>query len=103
MQQIFTVDQVADHFGKSPRTIRLWITSGKLPARKVGKSYLVTQDAVDELVQPESNSVSEAVRKQTVKEFLQFMSTFNISLADFEASQEEQMRVEDAAWGRGSK
>jgi excisionase family DNA binding protein len=97
MQQIYTVEQVASYFGRSPRTIRLWITTGKLPARKVGKSYLVTQDAVSDLVQPEIDTA--ATRQQDVREFLQFMTSCNISLADFCAHQEAEIGLEDSSWG----
>ena len=34
--QLLTIPQVAEHFSVDPRTIRRWISSGVLPARRVG-------------------------------------------------------------------
>ena len=34
--QQLTIAQVAEHFSVDPRTIRRWISSGVLPARRIG-------------------------------------------------------------------
>ena len=34
--QQLTITQVAEHFAVDPRTVRRWISSGVLPARRVG-------------------------------------------------------------------
>lgn len=105
MQQILTVEQVASYFGKSPRTIRLWITSGKLAARKVGKSYIVTQDAIHEAVKPAIQVVDDAMavvddikHRRAVKEFLAFMQSSSATLADLRAVQEEDILMDESRW-----
>ncbi len=40
---MLTVHQVAARLHRDPETIRRWIRSGKLPARKVGLQYLVEE------------------------------------------------------------
>jgi excisionase family DNA binding protein len=46
--QIYTTDQVAKALNLSVRTILRAIETGKLKARKAGKQYLITRDAVRE-------------------------------------------------------
>ena len=46
-----TVNDVAEKFHMKPATIRLWIRSGKLPARRFGeRKYLIREADVAELV-----------------------------------------------------
>jgi len=40
---VLTVLQVAERLGRDPETVRRWIRSGKLPARKVGLQHLVEE------------------------------------------------------------
>lgn len=39
-----TVLQAAHRLGKDPETIRRWIRSGKLPARKIGLQHMIDED-----------------------------------------------------------
>jgi excisionase family DNA binding protein len=73
MQQLYTVDEVAGKFSRSARTVRSWIVQGRLRARRVGRSYIVTQDAIDEMVNPAP--VDRAAR---VQEFMEFMHSLNL-------------------------
>jgi excisionase family DNA binding protein len=93
MQPVYTVDQVADFFGKSSRTIRKWITLGRLPAKKVGKGYLITEDALNFLVQPKSTIVEN--RKAIAREFLGFMQGLDIPKGTMDRIMQEDMAVED--------
>jgi excisionase family DNA binding protein len=45
-EEVFTTDQVAHDLNISVRTILRAIHSGKLQARKAGKSFLMTRSAV---------------------------------------------------------
>lgn len=40
---MLTVVEVARRLNKDPETVRRWIRSGKLPARKVGLQFLVDE------------------------------------------------------------
>jgi len=40
---VLTVHEVAARLNRDPETIRRWIRSGKLPARKVGLQHLVDE------------------------------------------------------------
>lgn len=60
----FTVKEVADNFGVTIMTIRNYIKSGKLKARKVGVKYYITEDNLREFfegVEPakEDNNVQD--------------------------------------------
>src|SRR5215207_1120938 len=49
-----TVPEAARRAGRSAETIRRWIWSGRLPARKVGNQHLVESDTLDRLLAPDS-------------------------------------------------
>ena len=41
---MLTVLEVARRVGRDPETVRRWIRSGRLPARKVGLQHMVDED-----------------------------------------------------------
>ena len=45
-EEVFTTDQIAHDLHLSVRTVLRAISDGKLPARKVGRQYLITRAAV---------------------------------------------------------
>lgn len=47
---MLTVGDLARQLQVDPLTIRRWIAAGKLRAVKLGKSYRIHPDAVDELI-----------------------------------------------------
>jgi excisionase family DNA binding protein len=40
---MLTVAQAADRVGRNPETIRRWIRSGRLPARRVGRRHAIEE------------------------------------------------------------
>jgi excisionase family DNA binding protein len=44
---MLTVPQAARRIGRNPETIRRWIRSGRLPARKVGTQHVVEEVDLD--------------------------------------------------------
>jgi excisionase family DNA binding protein len=46
--EIYSVKQVAEALGLSTKTIYEAITAGKLQAKKTGKNFLITREAVRE-------------------------------------------------------
>ena len=40
---MLTVDEAAREVGKDPETVRRWIRSGKLAARKIGLQYMIDE------------------------------------------------------------
>lgn len=54
IQPTLTVEQAAGYLHVQPRTIRDWIAAGKLPAKKVGKRYIIAAEAVGNMVAPAS-------------------------------------------------
>lgn len=95
MQVVYTVEQVAGHFGKSSRTVRKWISSGKLPARKVGKGYVVTEDAINSLVEPVTTAAED--RRTKAAEFIAFMQSLDIPKGTMSRIMAEDLSAEDAA------
>lgn len=48
----YTCKEVAEILKLSLDTIRSWARTGKLPAFKIGKSYRIPKEAIDQLLQP---------------------------------------------------
>jgi excisionase family DNA binding protein len=47
---MITVPEAARRAAKDPETIRRWIRSGRLPARKVGTQHVIEERDLDELL-----------------------------------------------------
>lgn len=45
-----SVKEAADYLKVQPRTVRQWIASGRLPASKVGKSYIITEEEIGKMI-----------------------------------------------------
>jgi excisionase family DNA binding protein len=59
-----TVSQVAEEFQVTGQTIRNWIDHGALPAAKIGRSFRVRREDVEELlVRAQADSTSLATRR----------------------------------------
>jgi excisionase family DNA binding protein len=50
LPQMFSIAEVAEMFGRAPRTIRSWIERGLLKPVKVGNSVFIPQDQIDALL-----------------------------------------------------
>src|SRR5881397_3287135 len=57
MSEELTPSEVARRLGTSTRSVQRWITSGRLPARRVGGRWRVAIDAIDAF-EPETPPVS---------------------------------------------
>lgn len=49
---MLTVLEVARRVGRDPETVRRWIRSGRLPAKKVGLQHMVDEDDVPATADP---------------------------------------------------
>jgi excisionase family DNA binding protein len=47
---MITVPEAAKRAAKDPETIRRWIRSGRLPARKIGTQHVIEEADLDELL-----------------------------------------------------
>jgi len=50
---MLTVPEAAKLAGKDPETIRRWIRSGRLRARKIGTQHIIEEDDLDLLLEDE--------------------------------------------------
>lgn len=48
---LYTVQEIAQAMRVTPQTIRAWIKSGKLKAELVGKTYMISEQAIREYVE----------------------------------------------------
>ena len=62
---MLTVPEAARRTGRDPETIRRWIRSGKLRARKVGTQHVIEDADLDELLAEGSFPLPEAWRTTT--------------------------------------
>jgi excisionase family DNA binding protein len=56
---MLTVPQAARRAGRDPETIRRWIRSGRLRARKVGTQHVIEPEALDDLLGPDTLPVPD--------------------------------------------
>lgn len=47
VQKLITAEEAAEYFHVSLRTVRQWISSGKLSASKIGKYYFIKEQDID--------------------------------------------------------
>lgn len=47
---MLSIARVAERFGRSPRTVRWWIATGRLPAVRIGRTPFVPVEALDRMV-----------------------------------------------------
>jgi excisionase family DNA binding protein len=55
---MLSVVEVADRLGKNPETVRRWIRSGRLPARRVGARHTI-DDRYLRVIEDELHPMSE--------------------------------------------
>lgn len=55
-ERLFSVNEAAERYGVSSRTLRRWIASRRLPAQKFGPKLLRIRKAdLDEMLKPHGN------------------------------------------------
>jgi excisionase family DNA binding protein len=60
---MLTVPQVAQRAGRDPETVRRWIRSGKLRARKVGTQHVVEEEDLEQFLMDRSLPVPDRWRR----------------------------------------
>ncbi|QYZ78629.1 DNA-binding protein [Methanofollis formosanus] len=48
-EKMYTLDEVAEFLATTPRELRRYISEGKLPAIKIGKSWKVSESTIDKI------------------------------------------------------
>ena len=61
-------DAIRPYRGVSLRMIRTWIATGRLPATKLGRAYLVAPSDVAALLTPKLRDVSAPCKRETESE-----------------------------------
>lgn len=60
---MLTIARVAERFGRSPRTVRWWIATGRLPVVRIGRTPFVPVKALEQLIEealaPKSDEVNQ--------------------------------------------
>lgn len=49
-KNMLTIKQVAETMGVARSTVSLWVTSGKLPALKVGGTYRIKEEDLSQMI-----------------------------------------------------
>lgn len=53
MPKMLTVEAVAAALHVSDQTVQRYVREGRLPAKKIGRRYLIPEDAVEAMLEPE--------------------------------------------------
>lgn len=76
-KRILSVKEVADLFGVSRIAVFQWIRSGKLPAEKVGRAYVISvQDLPHHLIAQLTEQKKDVVRRAVTKAMEDYAETF---------------------------
>jgi excisionase family DNA binding protein len=59
----YTVEEVTKAFGLTKRTVRAYIAKGKLPGRKMGNRYFVSEDGLREVFKTPMGTKKEKKQK----------------------------------------
>lgn len=51
--KLYSTKELAEMFGKDVETIRRWVRSGYLPARKIGGSYYIEEEILKRVLRGE--------------------------------------------------
>lgn len=62
--KLYTIQEVARVMGVHPNTIRNWIGNGDIPARRIGRSVYIAQDAIEQILE----DAGANIRKQYIAE-----------------------------------
>lgn len=62
--KLYTTQEVARIMGVHPNTIRNWIGYGDIPARRIGRSLYIAQDAIERILE----DAGANIRKQYIAE-----------------------------------
>ena len=49
--KLYDIQEIAKMLNIHPQTVRRWIHSGKLPARKLGKTYYISEQELNDFTQ----------------------------------------------------
>ncbi|HEV8572648.1 MAG TPA: helix-turn-helix domain-containing protein [Actinomycetota bacterium] len=60
---MLTVPEAAERVGRDPETVRRWIRSGKLRARKIGTQHVIDEKDLEAVAEPRSLPLPKAWRR----------------------------------------
>ncbi|HQU02982.1 MAG TPA: helix-turn-helix domain-containing protein [Acetobacteraceae bacterium] len=60
-EKMLSIARVAERFGRSPRTVRWWIATGRLPVVRIGRTPFVPVEALDRMVEEALNGNASEV------------------------------------------
>lgn len=90
MHRILTVEQAADKLQVKPNTVRSWLKSGKIPGRKIGRVYRISEDELEMLLRKK-----EPKPRISAKGLLAHVPG---SVEDFMRRKQEEIDLEDRRW-----
>lgn len=55
----YTVDEIAEILKITPYTVRVYIRQNKITAQRIGRPYLISEEALNEFLQPAKNGTKQ--------------------------------------------
>ena len=97
LHQTITVNEAAHYFRVQPKTVRAWIASGKLAARKIGKSYRIASEEISRVMgndQPIPEKPFDPERAARIAALKEMLRASGITLEALEADRARDMELE---------
>ncbi len=104
MGRILTVEQAAEILQLNPQVVREYLRKGKLPGRKIGRHWRVSEDVLSSALgaEPEAGKKLQAIsaeeRKQRVDSIRGKYAGFGRSLEDFLREKHAEVEEEERRW-----
>ena len=110
MGRILTVEQAAEKLQVAPKTVRAWLRAGRIPAAKIGRTYRISEDGIEDMVRGRETKsatgdnrrrwlqLSQEEREQRVRAAMGMFAGSKFTVDDFLREKHAEVEEEERRW-----